>query len=175
MRGSISGEASPPYQEPWGRGRAPKPTFSSQKLLEEKAWFPRDGCRAPPGQNERERAQKKTRGEKGRLPRNDPLAPAWGWCHTDPQTSQNSWARPRGAIHSSPGAVPEWRRTQAHGLAVFPAAAGGLHGGMSPVSAPRPTVPRHPGLAAPSASGQLFLPCVCSCLWHPQDPSLGPT
>lgn len=48
---------------------------------------------SPPGQSERERAQERTRGEKGRLPRDDRSAQAWGWCHTDLRTSQNAWAR----------------------------------------------------------------------------------
>lgn len=72
---------------------------------------------------------------------------------------------PKGPSPSS--SAPEPGHTRARGLAALPAAEGRLHRGMSPVSAPHPAVPMHPGLAAPAASGHLSLTCVCSCLWHP--------
>lgn len=65
---------------------------------------------------------------------------------------------------AAPPALPELGPTQARGLAALPAAAGQLHRGMRPVSAPHPAVPGHSGLAAPAASGQLSLMCIWNSL-----------
>lgn len=126
----------------------------------------------------REKAEKRRKGEKreGSPERSCQLKLGASVMETHQQAGAPSWAHvPDGPIHSSSSSALEPGHIQTQGLAALLAAERRLHRGMSPVSAPRPAVPRHPGLAGTATSGQLSLTCICSCLWHPGEPSLGPS